>query len=121
MTLQASLYGSVVSTFTCTPRPSISRHRLVTQIRAQGENFDLKVFFSLFYWEFDINVVIGMFCYGILVEPSEKSVEIMRKFSEQYARKSDTYFCVDKSVTSVVIKVTFFFSFFLFLKFTNWV
>lgn len=39
------------------------------------------------------------------VEPSEKSVEIMRKFSEQYARKSGTYFCVDKGVTSVVIKV----------------
>ncbi|KAK9271619.1 hypothetical protein L1049_001982 [Liquidambar formosana] len=31
-------------------------------------------------------------------------VEIMRKFSEQYARKSGTYFCVDKGVTSVVIK-----------------
>lgn len=43
-----------------------------------------------------------------LVEPSEKSVEIMRKFSEQYARKSGTYFCVDKGVTSVVIKVLFF-------------
>ncbi|KAL3629257.1 hypothetical protein CASFOL_026479 [Castilleja foliolosa] len=38
------------------------------------------------------------------VEPTEKSVEIMRKFSEQYARKSGTYFCVDKGVTSVVIK-----------------
>ncbi|GFS45074.1 ferredoxin thioredoxin reductase catalytic beta chain family protein [Actinidia rufa] len=39
------------------------------------------------------------------VEPSDKSVEIMRKFSEQYARKSGTYFCVDKGVTSVVIKL----------------
>lgn len=38
-------------------------------------------------------------------EPSDKSVEIMRKFSEQYARKSGTYFCVDKGVTAVVIKV----------------
>ncbi|XXG82977.1 hypothetical protein AAC387_Pa10g0846 [Persea americana] len=38
------------------------------------------------------------------VEPTEKSIEIMRKFSEQYARKSGTYFCVDKGVTSVVIK-----------------
>ncbi|KAM7278365.1 hypothetical protein ACFE04_005499 [Oxalis oulophora] len=38
------------------------------------------------------------------VEPTDKSVEIMRKFSEQYARKSGTYFCVDKGVTSVVIK-----------------
>eukprot|EP01018_Ginkgo_biloba_P021800 Gb_34243 [translate_table: standard] len=38
------------------------------------------------------------------VEPSDKSVEIMRKFSEQYARRSGTYFCVDKGVTSVVIK-----------------
>lgn len=28
----------------------------------------------------------------------------MRKFSEQYARSSGTFFCMDKSVTSVVIK-----------------
>ncbi|KAG0592412.1 hypothetical protein KC19_1G250100 [Ceratodon purpureus] len=37
-------------------------------------------------------------------EPSEKSLELMRKFSEQYARKSDTFFCVDKGVTAVVVK-----------------
>lgn len=29
----------------------------------------------------------------------------MRKFSEQYARRSGTYFCADKGVTAVVIKV----------------
>ncbi|RWW43335.1 hypothetical protein BHE74_00051019 [Ensete ventricosum] len=40
-----------------------------------------------------------------VVEPSDKSVEVMRKFSEQYARRSGTYFCVDKGVTAVVIKV----------------
>lgn len=39
------------------------------------------------------------------MEPSDKSVEVMRKFSEQYARRSGTYFCVDKGVTAVVIKV----------------
>ena len=44
----------------------------------------------------------------LAAEPSDKSVEIMRKFSEQYARKSGTYFCVDKGVTSVVIKVRFY-------------
>ncbi|XP_028111548.1 ferredoxin-thioredoxin reductase catalytic chain, chloroplastic-like [Camellia sinensis] len=49
------------------------------------------------------------------VEPSDKSVEIMRKFSEQYARKSGTYFCVDKGVTSVVIKV--FFIYFLWIDY----
>lgn len=32
-------------------------------------------------------------------------MEVMRKFSEQYARRSGTYFCMDKGVTSVVIKV----------------
>lgn len=32
------------------------------------------------------------------------SVEIMRKFSEQYASRTGTYFCVDKEVTAVVIK-----------------
>ncbi|KAG6470969.1 hypothetical protein ZIOFF_072058 [Zingiber officinale] len=43
---------------------------------------------------------------SIQAESSDKSVEVMRKFSEQYARRSGTYFCVDKGVTSVVIKVT---------------
>ena len=31
-------------------------------------------------------------------------MEMMRKFSEQYARGSGTYFCMDKSVTAVVIQ-----------------
>eukprot|EP00850_Spirogloea_muscicola_P006410 SM000030S11419 [mRNA] locus=s30:531740:533167:- [translate_table: standard] len=29
----------------------------------------------------------------------------MRKFSEQYARRSNTFFCSDKGVTAVVIKL----------------
>lgn len=37
-------------------------------------------------------------------ETTSKSLEIMRKFSEQYAKRSGTYFCMDKSVTAVVIK-----------------
>lgn len=37
-------------------------------------------------------------------EVNSKSLEGMRKFSEQYARRTDTYFCMDKSVTAVVIK-----------------
>lgn len=40
----------------------------------------------------------------VAAEPSPKSLEAMRKFSEQYARRSDTFFCVDKGVTAVVIK-----------------
>ena len=36
--------------------------------------------------------------------PSDKNLEVMRKFSEQYARGSGTYFCMDKSVTAVVIQ-----------------
>eukprot|EP00208_Stichococcus_sp_RCC1054_P002727 CAMPEP_0206135342 /NCGR_PEP_ID=MMETSP1473-20131121/652_1 /ASSEMBLY_ACC=CAM_ASM_001109 /TAXON_ID=1461547 /ORGANISM="Stichococcus sp, Strain RCC1054" /LENGTH=101 /DNA_ID=CAMNT_0053527171 /DNA_START=231 /DNA_END=536 /DNA_ORIENTATION=- len=28
----------------------------------------------------------------------------MRKFSEQYAKRTDTFFCVDKTVTAVVIQ-----------------
>jgi ferredoxin-thioredoxin reductase catalytic subunit len=44
-------------------------------------------------------------CFDIVGEPSDKSLEVMRKFSEQYARKSDTFFCVDKGVTAVVVKV----------------
>jgi hypothetical protein len=38
-------------------------------------------------------------------DASDKSLEIMRKFSEQYARRSNTFFCSEKSVTAVVIKV----------------
>ena len=38
------------------------------------------------------------------VPPDLKSVEIMRKFSETYANRTETYFCQDKGVTSVVIK-----------------
>eukprot|EP00899_Mesostigma_viride_P002700 jgi/Mesvir1/12430/Mv00595-RA.1 len=37
-------------------------------------------------------------------EPTDASLEVMRKFSEQYASRSNTFFCVDKSVTAVVIK-----------------
>ena len=37
-------------------------------------------------------------------EPSEKMLEAMRHFSETYAKNTDTYFCVDLSVTAVVIK-----------------
>lgn len=33
-----------------------------------------------------------------------KNLEVMRKFSEQYAKRTGTYFCVDKSVTAVVIQ-----------------
>ncbi|XP_044410329.1 ferredoxin-thioredoxin reductase catalytic chain, chloroplastic [Triticum aestivum] len=41
---------------------------------------------------------------GAAAAAEHKSVEIMRKFSEQYARRSSTFFCSDKSVTAVVIK-----------------
>ncbi|WIA22030.1 hypothetical protein OEZ86_008462 [Tetradesmus obliquus] len=38
------------------------------------------------------------------VATESHSLEVMRKFSEQYAKRSGTYFCVDKSVTAVVIQ-----------------
>ena len=37
-------------------------------------------------------------------EADDKNLEIMRKFSEQYAKGTGTYFCSEKSVTSVVIQ-----------------
>ncbi|KAG5527327.1 hypothetical protein RHGRI_028277 [Rhododendron griersonianum] len=78
--LQASTsYGVGISSFAASPRPRLRRRRVIL---AKG----------------------AISAFLTLVEPSEKSVEIMRKFSEQYARKSGTYFCVDKGVTSVVIK-----------------
>lgn len=36
-----------------------------------------------------------------------QSIEAMRTLSEQYARKSDTFRCVDKGVTAVVVQVCF--------------
>lgn len=35
---------------------------------------------------------------------SDHSLEAMRHFSEQYAKRTGTYFCVDPSVTAVVIE-----------------
>lgn len=37
------------------------------------------------------------------MEPSEKGIETMLKFSNQYAKVSKTVYCADKSVPSVVI------------------
>ena len=35
---------------------------------------------------------------------SQKSLQAMKKFAEQYAKRTGTYFCVDPSVTAVVIE-----------------
>ena len=35
---------------------------------------------------------------------SEKNLEAMKNFSETYAKRTGTYFCVDPSVTAVVIE-----------------
>lgn len=35
---------------------------------------------------------------------SNKSLEAMRQFSQTYAKRTGTYFCVDPSVTAVVIE-----------------
>jgi ferredoxin-thioredoxin reductase catalytic chain len=35
---------------------------------------------------------------------SEKNLEVMRNFAETYAKRTNTYFCVDLSVTAVVIE-----------------
>lgn len=37
-------------------------------------------------------------------KPSDKSLEMMKNFAEQYAKRTNTYFCVDPSVTAVVIE-----------------
>ena len=37
-------------------------------------------------------------------QASEKSLEAMRHFAEQYAQRTGTYFCSDLGVTSVVIE-----------------
>ena len=34
----------------------------------------------------------------------DKMLEAMKNFAEQYAKRTDTYFCVDPSVTAVVIQ-----------------
>ncbi|MBL1174564.1 ferredoxin thioredoxin reductase catalytic beta subunit [Pantanalinema rosaneae CENA516] len=37
-------------------------------------------------------------------QASEKSLEAMRNFSETYAKRTGTFFCVDPGVTAVVIE-----------------
>lgn len=37
-------------------------------------------------------------------QASDKSLEAMRHFSETYAKRTGTYFCVDPGVTAVVIE-----------------
>lgn len=37
-------------------------------------------------------------------QATEKSLEAMRKFSETYAQRTDTYFCSDLGTTAVVIE-----------------
>lgn len=38
------------------------------------------------------------------ITDTDKSLEAMKNFAEQYARRTDTYFCSDLSVTAVVIE-----------------
>jgi len=38
------------------------------------------------------------------MKPNTSSLEAMRKFSEIYAKRTGTFFCMDSSVTSVVIE-----------------
>lgn len=35
---------------------------------------------------------------------ADKMLEAMKNFAEQYAKRTDTYFCIDPSVTAVVIE-----------------
>ena len=35
---------------------------------------------------------------------NQKNLEAMKNFAEQYAKRTDTYFCADPSVTAVVIQ-----------------
>jgi ferredoxin-thioredoxin reductase catalytic chain len=37
-------------------------------------------------------------------QATEKNLEAMRHFAETYAQRTDTYFCVDLSITAVVIE-----------------
>ncbi len=37
-------------------------------------------------------------------QASAKNLELMRKFSETYAKRTGTYFCADPSITAVVIE-----------------
>ncbi|MGB3694554.1 MAG: ferredoxin-thioredoxin reductase catalytic domain-containing protein [Spirulinaceae cyanobacterium] len=37
-------------------------------------------------------------------QQENKTLESMKKFAEQYAKRTDTYFCSDPSVTAVVIE-----------------
>jgi ferredoxin-thioredoxin reductase catalytic chain len=38
------------------------------------------------------------------VAPSSESLELIRRFAEAYAKRTDTYFCSDPGVTAVVLE-----------------
>ncbi|KAG2383727.1 Ferredoxin-thioredoxin reductase catalytic chain [Vigna angularis] len=93
MTTQASAFSLAAPSVAT---PFRRRHRNPLLVRAAAVCFQFDDLLTLRFCRNNFLI--------LSVEPSDKSVEIMRKFSEQYARKSGTYFCVDKGVTSVVIK-----------------
>ncbi len=41
---------------------------------------------------------------GKTEQATDKSLEVMRKFSQSYAKRTDTYFCTDLGTTAVVIE-----------------
>ena len=50
------------------------------------------------------SVVLVMNTETPTTQASDKSLEAMRHFSETYAKRTGTYFCVDPGVTAVVIE-----------------
>jgi ferredoxin-thioredoxin reductase catalytic chain len=59
----------------------------------------------------EVVLIIGANCPLCRLNPmdkptqaSDKNLELMRSFSESYAKRTGTYFCVDPSVTAVVIE-----------------
>jgi ferredoxin-thioredoxin reductase catalytic chain len=39
-----------------------------------------------------------------MTQASEKNLDIMKSFAESYAKRTNTYFCVDPGVTAVVLE-----------------
>lgn len=60
--------------------------------------------FSIFVQHFITFAVLSMTETNHPTQASDKNLEAMRHFSEQYAKRTGTFFCVDPSVTAVVIE-----------------
>ena len=75
---------------------------IIPSIAGQTKNLSLAI--VQYKKIFKLSKLIPMTNSEVNTKSSDKSLEAMRHFSEQYAKRTGTYFCSEPSVTAVVIE-----------------